>query len=104
MAERAAVPAAFGDTAVPKPKRSAPSLPHLPKGENEPVEYSWVSTSPLHPQILEEIMKTPIIQSAQKRHLTCDILCLDEMMQPFGHLARAGSSSPGCYPADLKLK
>lgn len=104
MDEGAAVPAAFGDTAVPQPKGSAPCLPHFPKGDNEPVEYSWVSISPLHPQILEEIMKTPLIQSAQKRHLICDILCLEEMMQPFGHRARAGSSSPGCYPADLKLK
>lgn len=100
MAEGAAAPAPFvhSSTAVPQPKSSAPSL----KGENEAVEYSWVSISPLHPQILGEIMNVrnslnPICVKA-----TSDFL--EETMQPFSHLARAGSSSPGCCPADLKLK
>lgn len=107
MAEGAAAPAPFGDTAVPQPKSSAPPLPHFPKGENEAVEYSWVSIFPLHTQNLGEIMKirnslNPIC--AKQRHLIWDILCLEETMLPFSHLARAGSSSPGCYSADLKSK
>lgn len=77
MAEEAAAPAPFGDTAVPQPKSSAPSLPHFPKGENEAVEYSWVRIFPLHTQNLGEIMK--IINSlnpicAKQRHLIWDIL------------------------------
>lgn len=57
MVEGAAPPAPFGNITVPQPKSSAPSLPHFPRGENEPVEYTWVSISPFHPQILGEIMK-----------------------------------------------
>lgn len=106
MAEGAAAPPGpFDDTAVPQPKSSAPSLPHFPKGENEAVEYSWVSISPFHPQILGEIMKMKDSLNGICAKETSDLghSLFEETMQPFSHLARAGSTSPGCYP-DLKLK
>lgn len=73
MAEGAAAPAPFDDTAVTQPKSSAPSLPHFPKIENEAVECSWVSIASLHPQILGEIMKIRNSLNPICAKETCDL-------------------------------